>query len=143
MDLWVSAPDSFLAFIAALVPAFFLGALWFGPLFGKLWTRSLETKLNFQMSTQKFAGYMITTIWCNALALFVLLTIFKSCRVTALSTALEISFWCWLGLQFTHHLNSDMWANRRWPLLFIDTVYGLATWLVMVVTYWLVKPYCT
>ena len=122
-------------FVAGLV-SMVLGALWYGPVFGKTWMKlSGMTQKDLEAAKKKsmalsyglnFVGVLIT-----AYVLAHFLEIIETVGNTSWETGLVTGFWIWLGFAAPLQLSSVLWENKPWTLWILNTVYSLLSFVVM------------
>lgn len=131
---------NYLAILVATIGAFAVGALWYGPLFGKQW-KVLMGFSDEAMSTMKMSavqamssGFVATLVLVYVLANF--MAVFGPLNITA---AVMFAFWIWLGFIATTMINSVFYENRPWKLYFINATHYLVALLVaaMILFYWM------
>ena len=114
-----------------------LGALWYGPLFGKLWmTLSGMTEEKIAAAKAKGMGktYALAFLGCLLMA-YVLAhsLIFASAyfKASGLSSGLTAGFWNWLGFIVPVTLGSVLWEDKPWKLWCLNNAYWLLSLLIM------------
>ena len=130
---------NYIAVLVASVAAFAVGALWYGPLFGKNWRElmgfSAEATQSMKMTPVKAmaGGFISTLILTYVLAHFVTLI-----GVITVADALTLGFWIWLGFVATIMLNSVWYENRPLQLYLINASHYLVAILVaaLVLSWW-------
>jgi hypothetical protein len=143
-------PINYLAVLVAAIVAFVLGSLWYGPLFGKAWMKTLgmnmdEMKAKAQsdpsMKSKMMRGYVIMAIGA-LLTAYVLAhaLIFANAymQTTGAGAGLFIAFMNWLGFVAPVLVAPVMWEGRPWKWWFITSGYYLVSLGLMslVLTYW-------
>ena len=121
---------NYVAVLVAAVASMGLGAIWYGPLFGKHWMAlSGMKKEDVDMSkgamTKMYAaGFVIALVMAYVLAWWIGLS---ETRVSAFMTG----FWLWLGFVATITYNSVLWGGRPKKLWLLDNGYYLLSLLMM------------
>jgi hypothetical protein len=104
---------NWLAVLVAALVAFFVGAIWYTALFGKLWIKlhgfseEKVKEMQANMSPPRFFGGMLLSYLVLALALATLLTGFATPNIT---TGILLGLVFWLGssaIAATGHIASD------------------------------------
>lgn len=134
MDISVN----YLAILAAGIISIITGSLWYGPLFGEYWMKTMKFKKPAKMDDEaKMAmmkSYGITTVASLVMA-YVLSHIitFSSAYmgVSGVSAGLSSAFWMWLGFIVPTSLNSVLWEGKPLKLWFINVGYHLVTLLII------------
>lgn len=134
MNLLPAVSVNYVAVVAAAVASFVVGWLWYGPLFGKTWTKlSGHTMGNKdempKAMTLVFVGLLVTA-W--VLSAFLQLT-----GSTTLTSALPVAVWAWFGFQAPEAMGVVLWEGKSWNLYFLNAAQKLVNLLVMaaVLTY--------
>jgi len=120
--------------IAVAVASIIIGMLWYGPIFGKVWTKLM----GFDMSNKEkmaemkkkaqpaYIGQAITSL----IAAFVLASLVLSLNIGTYYEAIKLSFFLWLGFHGPVLLNQVFWAGKPVRLWQIDASYHLVNLLV-------------
>src|SRR3989344_5373124 len=92
----------FIAVFAATVVAFVIGALWYGPIFGREWRRLMgfsdDAMRQMKMTpTKAMSGGFVMTL----LMVFVLANLMAMASVVTVGEALTFAFWIWVGFVAT------------------------------------------
>jgi len=128
---------NFIAVLVAVVANFFVGYLWYGPLFGKMWAK----EIGFDMSVKPPASTMVRGMIFSLLGSFFLAYVFAH-NIAAwgfVPGAKDMSFgaslmsavgFTWLGFFLPVDLNTVAWEGKSWKLFFINTAYHFVTLLV-------------
>ena len=129
---------NYLAVFVAGIVATGLGALWYGPLFGKQWMaltgNTMPTAVTPEIKKQMNKGYAITFIGALVMAYVLAHSLaFASLAMNAggVSAGLMGGFWNWLGFVAPVMLGTVLWEGRPWKLYFLNVGYYLVTLLVM------------
>lgn len=110
-----------------------LGTLWYGPFFGKLWSREMGwTEADKQAAMAK-PGAMYRSYALTALASLVMAYVLT--HILAFGNAYMQSsgaagnmmgaFWCWLGFMMPVLLNEVLFGKKTWTTLCINAAYYL------------------
>lgn len=131
-----------LAIVIAVVANFFLGFIWYTPLFGKVWAK----ENGFDTSKGAPAGAMIKGMVFMVIGNFFMAWVFyhnmavwnpvtwgleANPDMTPTATALSAAIFTWLGFYFPTDLGTVAWEQKSWKLFFINTGYHLASLLVV------------
>lgn len=134
MNLLPAVTVNYTAVVVAAVASFVAGWIWYGPLFGKTWTKlSGHTMGNKDSMMQSmvimFVGALVTA--------WVLSAFLKLTGTTTLSASLPVALWAWLGFQAPGALGVVLWEGKSWNLFFLNAAYKLVDLLVIaaVLTY--------
>jgi hypothetical protein len=133
-------------FIAVIASGFFaviLGALWYGPLFGKPWMAMVgitpESMKSMSLSPivamlGGLAGALVTAfVLSHYLALAESMT-----SVSGIELALTSAFWIWLGFYVPVTAGSLLWEGKTWKLFALNASYYLVVLLVnsCIIVFW-------
>jgi len=141
---------NYLAVLVATVVAFAIGALWYGPLFGKPWMKLMGyTKKDMEKMKKKgmmmsyALGFLRWLVLCLILShLLVIIMTGKlgigMVEVWGIGPALATGFFLWLGFVGTVTLSDVLWGGRSWKLWALNNGYNLLAILVMtgILTVW-------
>jgi len=126
------------AVLVAVVINFFLGFIWYTPLFGKIWGREMGYDMNEKPDKSVMFKGMAFMVVGNFLFAWVLAHNIAawsfvpgmdemSNTVSVLNTAI----FTWLGFYFPGELGATVWEKKSWKLFFINSGYHLASLLVV------------
>ena len=135
---------SWLAIAVAVVANFFVGYLWYGPLFGKAWAK----EKGYDMSVKPQASVMIRGMSFMIIGNFFMAYVFAhnmaawsfvpgADAMSATESILSAAIFTCLGFYVPVELSNVAWSRHSWKLFGINTVYHLMTLLVasVVLTY--------
>ena len=138
MDIGIN----YLAVVGAAVFAVVLGMLWYGPLFGKMWMRSIgQTKESMMAMMKPGMGmpvlYILQIIGALVMS-YVVAHLVIALNIVGTSMALQFAFWTWLGLIATVALSSVLWECKSWKYYCIVTGYHLVALagITLILAYW-------
>ncbi len=118
-----------LALGVAAVVAFFIGFLWYGPVFWKTWAKYMgmtEDDLKNWWWFTDLALHFFTIL----VMIFVHFNVMNAFGADTIPVALEWAFYTWLGYFFMREIGSVLWSkNREWGLLWLNGAY----WLLILV----------
>ncbi len=133
---------NFLAIGIAVVANFILGALWYMPLFGKVWAKEMGISMDQKPPASVFVKSMVIMVIGNFLMAWVLahnIAVWNpetwghtvpSDMTPGLMATMSALF-TWLGFYVPVDLNTVSWEMKSWKLFFINTSYHLASLLVV------------
>lgn len=138
-------PINYLAVIAAAFASMALGMFWYGPLFGKQWSKlmgwgEMTPEKMKEKQKQAMPGYAISFVGALVMA-YVLSHVIYFANVyasTGLNSGLTSGFWMWLGFVAPVTIGTVIWDGKPWKLWYINAGYYLAALLVMgaILGYW-------
>jgi|1048.fasta_scaffold08076_3 hypothetical protein len=130
---------NFLAVGIAVVANFILGALWYGPLFGKAW--AAEMGMNMEERPERsvvYRGMLLMVLgnflmaYCYAHDLFAWSNVpgMENMGGQSWSFILMSAFFTWLGFYVPTHIGAVTWERKSWKLTGINLAYHFATLFV-------------
>jgi hypothetical protein len=132
-------PINYLAVLASAIAAMAIGFLWYGPLFGKTWSRlmgwgEMTPEKMAEMQKKARPAYAISFVGSLIMA-YVLAhaLVFASSYLNAsgITAGLTAGFWNWLGFIVPVTIGSVLWDGKPWKLWCINAGYWLVLLLVM------------
>lgn len=130
---------NYLALLVAAVAAFFIGFLWHGPVFGKLWIKlsGMTDQQLKEAKEQNMAPMMILAFIQQVLTAYVLAQFSLAWGAADAMHALLVAFWAWL-LVAVVLLNGVLWEKRSTNLYLFNLAYYLVLFAVvsLIVTLW-------
>lgn len=131
---------SFLAVIVAAVVNFFIGFLWYTPLFGKIWAKEIGMDMSQPIDPKIMRKIMIRGMSLALLGQFLMAFVLAHnnaawsfvpgmANSTAVSIILNSAIFTWLGFFLPTNLSRVAWEGKSWTLFAIDSGYQLATLL--------------
>ena len=123
---------NFLAVVVAAVAPMVIGAIWYGPLFGKAWMSAHgytpERLEEMKKGMGKAYGLSFVCYLVMATVLAYLLAWIGAVNVMA---GLWMAFLCWLGFAATIGLTAHLFSDRKPAAYFLDAAYQLVYMLAM------------
>jgi len=125
------------AVLVAVVANFFLGFLWYTPLFGKAWAR----EHGFDTSVKPATGELVRGIIIMVIGNFFMAYVFAhnmaawsfvpdSAAMSATENILSSAGFTWLGFYLPVDLGVVTWERKSWKLFGINTSYHVLMLLV-------------
>lgn len=132
-------PINYWAVFAAAVLSMVIGSIWYGPLFGNVWTKMMGwTKAEIakgaadKNAMMKAYGLQALGSIIMAFVLAHALVFAKSYLGTSgVSAGIQTGFWNWLGFMAPVSLTSVLWEGKPWKLWFLNNGYNLITLMAM------------
>jgi hypothetical protein len=125
------------AVLIAVVANFFLGFLWYTPLFGKAWAKENGFDTSGKPASGEVAKGMILNVIGNFFLAYVLAHNIMAWSYVPdtkeMSAALNIinaTVFTWLGFYVPVDLNAVAWEKKSWKLFAINTGYHFIMLLV-------------
>ncbi|MBI4117555.1 MAG: DUF1761 domain-containing protein [Parcubacteria group bacterium] len=121
------------------ITSIILGSLWYGPLFGKPWSKMMGYKIDppeamKEMQKKAMPGYLgsfVGALFMASVLTYSLVFASTYLRISGISAGLQTGFWNWLGFIVPVTVGSVFWEARPWKLWFINAGYWLVLLLVM------------
>lgn len=134
-----------IAILVAVVANFFLGFLWYTPLFGKAWGK----EMGYPADMKPEKGVMLKGMLFMVIGNFLFAWVFAH-NIAAWSfvpemaatepavSALMAAIFTWLGFYVPGELGGTVWEKKSWKLFAINTGYHLMSLLVVafILTFW-------
>ena len=125
---------NYLAVLVAAVVSMVLGAVWYGPLFGKKWSELMgwssmtpEQTAEMKKSANKSYFWMFLSSLVMA---YVTAWVVGVAGVSDFSGGLEVGFWLWLGFVATVSLGGVLWEKKPIKLWALNNGFNLLNLLV-------------
>ena len=120
--------QNFLALIAAAAAYWSLGALWFGPIFGKSWSAEWKNQGTTieRPDGRTMAGMMIGHLIYVTVITFALSYIVFITGCIMIPAAVKMGGLIGLCISFASLASTYIWTNRSWKLLMLDGLYHTA-----------------
>ena len=123
---------NFAAVVAAAVAPMALGAVWYGPLFGRLWMAAHgHTPERLEEMKQGMGKAYGVSFVCYLVMATVLAYLMIWLGAINLPAGLWLAFLCWLGFAATTGTTAFLFSDRRPAAWLIDVAYQLAYMLAM------------
>ena len=126
---------NWIAIILAALSTMVVGSLWYGPLFGKLWTRLAKVKTDANYTATKAALLYATAFLGSLVTAIVLATVTYVMQDflggNSLVIALETGVLLWLGFTAARIHMHDSFEGRPLKLTFLTVAHELMTISIM------------
>ena len=122
--------------LLAAVASFIIGALWYGPIFGKKWMKlSGMTAKDVKAAKKKGMGKLYFINFIGTLITAYVLGVFLGfSNAVTVAEATMVAFWAWLGFfASTTLLGSVLWENRPIGLYVLNAGYWLVNLIVIAI----------
>ena len=132
------------AILVAVVANFFLGFIWYTPLFGKAWAK----EMGFDTSVKPPAGALVKGMIFMVIGNFFLAYVFAHNiaawgyvpgvkEMSKMSNVMSSTIFTWLGFYFPVDIGTVAWEKKSWKLFGINTSYHFVMLLVasLILTY--------
>lgn len=133
-----------IAVLAAVVVNFFVGFVWYTPLFGKAWAKEEGIDFDKKPSKSAMIGGMVSMVIGQFFLAWVLANNMAAYNpvtwglppneIPAISVAGMAAFFTWLGFFLPVDIGKVTWEQKSWKLFWINTGYHFVT-LVIAATF--------
>ena len=137
----------YLAIAVAVVGNFFLGFVWYGPLFGKTWAKLVNLPADFKPSKPQMMKAMGLMVLGSFLTAYVLAHSVEVWRASTWKAGADGPAWTygffaglftWIGFYIPPLFSSVAWEGRSWKLFGINAAYHFVALQVngAILTHW-------
>lgn len=128
---------NYIGVLVAAAGSFFVGFMWFGPLFGKKWMSLMNfTQAHIEEGKRKgMAKPMILTGIFALLGAYVFFTVAESLGLSGLPDALCLALAAWVGFSLPIFMNTLLWEGRSLELFWLNALHNLATLVLSAIIY--------
>lgn len=131
----MEVPVNYLAVVLSAIAMVVLGALWYGPLFGKKWRAYMgfteESMKNMSMTPLMAMSIMALAALVMSFVLsHVLVFASTYMKVSGASAGLSSAFWMWLGFIVPVTLGVVLWEGKSWGLWVLNAGYYLVSLVI-------------
>jgi hypothetical protein len=131
------------AIIVGAVAAMVVGSIWYGPLFGKAWTRIIgATDMDLQKRKEMQKKAMPLYLVQFVLTVFQVLVLAHLIADTQIVSGLERALWIWAAFVVPTIAGTAMWNNNsaktKWAQFLIQSGYQLVMFIIfgLLLMYW-------
>jgi len=120
------------AVLITAIVSMIVGALWYGPLFGKAWMRFVGFNKDSVKKMKMTATKSMTLGFIGSLIMAYVLTVFVG--LSGANTLVEgamVGFWVWLGFAMPLNASVFLWEGKSIKLFFLNTFQYLITFKLM------------
>ena len=121
---------NYVAVLVAALSGFAVGAIWYGPLFGRQWS-VVSGSHDAQRANVNVPGVYALTFILSLIAAMVLALIIHQVHATGVIAGVRISFLLWLGFILTVRVTEALFNGTDMRLVMIDAGYRLVWTVVM------------
>lgn len=125
---------NWIAIIISVIITMIIGAIWYGPLFGKKWMGMLgytkEKMESMKKNTNMPLNYGIQAVGSLVMA-YVLSQILGFADAATVNDGFIIAFWVWAGFVAPVMLGKVLWEGKSWSLYALDVAYYLVILLAI------------
>jgi hypothetical protein len=126
---------NWLAVVVAAVVFFGLGALWYGPLFGKMWAAAMGYNTEDGSLKMEPSQMAITALMCLIMVVGVA-WVLRATSTVSVESALWRTFLMWAGFTAAGAALSQVWSGRPWTVWMVNVGYQLVGLLIAAVILW-------
>ena len=118
-----------ISIIVATIVSMFIGMVWYGPLFGKVWMKlvGMSKKEIEKAKKSGMAGTFIMAGVSTLLFVYVFSILLKNLAITDLLSGLLWAILLWLGFVCTTLLQPILWENKSPKLFFSQIAQSVQT----------------
>lgn len=128
---------NYIAILVAVVANFFLGFIWYTPLFGKAWAKEMGFDTTIKPSGGQMAKGMIFMVIGNFLMAYVFVHNIAAWSFVPgieelgdIGNIMNSTIFTWLGFYLPVDIGVVTWEQKSWKLFWINTGYHLVMLLV-------------
>jgi hypothetical protein len=126
---------NWIAIILAAISTMIVGSLWYGPLFGKMWTRlaKVKTDPNFtggKMAFMYIKAFLASMVTAIILAYAIAVTHLASSN-SYFMNALSVGILLWFGFTAARIFMHDLFEGRRQKLTALNIMHEFVTIVIM------------
>jgi hypothetical protein len=124
------------AILVAALAAFFVGFMWHGPVFGKVWVNLMkitpqEMEAGKKDMAKKMPLYMFLAFLQQVVTATVVAILAPVVGVSDAVSAILFAILLWLGFFVTTQLNAVLWEKRSVNLYLFEVAYHLVSLIVI------------
>lgn len=122
-------------FVAAIVHMF-VGFMWYGPVFGKVWMGLMgftkESMESMKLTPQQAMGlgFIAALVMAYVLAYFSQLS-----GIVGVEGAWKLSFWIWLGFMAPVAASAFIWEGKKFDLFVLNAAEQLVSLFLMALVF--------
>ena len=129
---------NYIAVVAAAVASMIIGAMWYGPLFGKRYIRAMgwENKSPAEKKAMQ-KGMMWSYLWqfiASIVAFYVLDRFMNATGDTSVAGGMVVAFWGWLGFILPMKFGDMLWGGKKtifWLSIFSSLITFIAAGAIL------------
>ncbi len=120
----------FLPIFLAALASFAVGALWYGPVFGKTWMKLMNFTPESMKAMKMTPARAMAIGFASQVVFAFVLAVFVGGLALDVPSALTLAFWIWLGFYATTTLGGYLWEGKSFKLVAFNMAYQLVGLLV-------------
>lgn len=120
----------FLPIFLAALASFAVGALWYGPVFGKTWMKLMNFTPESMRAMAMTPARAMTLGFISQLVFAFVLAQFVGAVAAGVSGAMVLAVWIWIGFYATTTLGGYLWEGKSFKLVAFNMAYQLVGLLV-------------
>ncbi|MEK6917592.1 MAG: DUF1761 domain-containing protein [Nanoarchaeota archaeon] len=121
-----------LAVLVVTVISFILGWLWYGPFFGKQWTRAVGiTRREMEDSKKGMGSKMLTAFVLTLVTSYITAIFIKASGASTILSGAFVGVLVWLGFYLTTSVNGILWENKKVTFFYINTAHDLVRFIIV------------
>ena len=136
----VDVPVNYWAVLVGAIANMAIGFVWYGPLFGKQWTKLMGwTPEQMEAGKAKMKSEGWKTYGMAAIGALVMAFVMSHVatfamaymQTSGMAAGLSTGFWMWLGFVAPVTMSTVLWEGKSWKLWCLSSGYYLVALLVM------------
>lgn len=117
---------NWLAVLTSAIISMLVGTVWYGPLFGKKWTKLIGfTKADEEKGKKEMPKTYGMMFLGSLLTSYVLAVTIGMASIGGLMTGVTAAFWLWLGFVVPVKMGDVLFEKKQWALFNIEIGYYL------------------
>lgn len=126
---------NWLAVVVVAVINFFIGFLWYGPIFGKIWMKAMKfTQKDINEGKKKgMAMPMIISLIMSFITTLVLALLLGSTGTVDIVSGIIWGIFIWAGFFLATTVSGSLWEGKNSSLFFLNASYDLVRIVIMAV----------
>lgn len=131
----MSAEVNWIAIILAAISTMIVGSIWYGPAFGKIWTRLANVKKDPNFTAQKatllyIRAFLASLLTAIVLA-YVIVVVHKNSSDSYFVDAIFVGLLLWAGFTAARMFMHDSFEGRPTQLTALNAAHELVTIVIM------------
>ncbi len=130
---------NYTAVVVASVVNMILGAIWYGPLFGKLWMKEAgKTKKDLDAARKDMPKLYAVAFVGTLVTAYILAVFLGWSKVDTIALSIIFGFLVWLGFILTISLQPLLWEGKSQKLFLLNNGYNFVSIIIMaeIITIW-------
>ncbi len=125
---------NYLAVVVSAVVAMAIGAIWWGPLFGKEWiaANGLDKLSHEKQAEMKrsMGGLYVQQFLLSIISAVVLVTVIHMTNSTGAVAGIKVAVMLWLGFVLPVQYGQKLWGNKSYRITLLSLISSLITVII-------------